>query len=284
MFGYVSVDKPEMKIKDFATFRAYYCGLCKAMGRELSQAGRFGMSYDCAFLYLLLASTSDRKPEYRRERCPASPFAKKTFAVDDGAEYAAAVNVLLSVSSLRDHAQDDHSIPARIGVATLKSAYRRATEMDRDLAQLIQIHLDELAELERNRERDLDRVSHVFADMLGEVFCQHDKRHTVLYKLGYYLGRWIYLIDAYDDLEKDLEKGAYNPFAEKYHMERNGKCSDIYEEAKFLLNSSLAGVVQAYELLDIKKHKGILDNVIYLGLYQKTGYVLDGEKKSGKKE
>jgi len=111
LFGYIAIDKPEMKLKEFETFRAYYCGLCRELGESYGQPVRFALSYDCAFLYVLAAAAADSRPAYAKKRCAASPFRKKPYAMDQGAAYAAAVNVLLAVGSLRDHGRTTAVFP-----------------------------------------------------------------------------------------------------------------------------------------------------------------------------
>ena len=126
MFGYISIDKPEMKVRDFETFRAYYCGLCRQIRRDYGQLPRLVLSYDCTFLYILGAALEDSIPEYAKKRCPVSPIRKRGFARDHGAEYAAAVNVLLAADNLRDKVKDDKNLGAGAMLLAYRGAYRKA--------------------------------------------------------------------------------------------------------------------------------------------------------------
>ena len=283
MFGYISIDKPEMKVRDFETFRAYYCGLCRQIRRGYGQLPRLVLSYDCTFLYILGAALEDSIPEYAKKRCPVSPIRKRGFARDHGAEYAAAVNVLLAADNLRDKVKDDKNLGAGAMLLAYQGAYRKAGRKYPRAAASIGEALERLSQMEREKESNLDKVADAFAGMLRDIFAglgKHKDEEKVLGHLGYNLGRWIYLADAYHDRQRDARKGAYNPFLCRYGKdaaEQSG--GEMKETAAFSLNSSLHAACAAYDLLEIKKHKEILDNILYSGLYKKTEQIL---KESGK--
>jgi len=136
-----------------------------------------------------------------------------------------------------------------------------------------------LDELEQQRCGHIDRVADVFAAMLGELFREIGGEERILYHMGYNMGRWIYLADAYEDLEKDAKKGRYNPFLCKYGPEAAERREElVLEDAKYALLASLNEAAAAWDLLDVKKHRGILDNILHLGLYKKTEQILNGGK------
>ena len=283
MFGYVSVDKPEMKIRDYNTFKALYCGLCKTIRREYGQAARLLLNYDCTMLYVLAAAVSERPTEYRQELCPTSKLKKKTYALDEGAELAAAVNMLLAYGNLEDDARDEGGVKAKAAMKLYAGVYEKAQQRYPRLAEQIARSLERLALLERSGGDDMDRVADVFADMLGFIFAAAGQEKRILYKMGYNIGRWIYIADAYADVEKDLKSGSYNAFIVKYGPEKAAdKYANIAEDARFAMNASIAGAGEAYDLLRVVKHKAILDNIVYRGLYKKTESILaQQERKNG---
>ena len=276
MFGYISIDKPELKIKEYETFRAYYCGLCHGL-KEYSQKARMLLNYDCAFLFLLMEAMADRKPVYHPLRCAVHPLEKRTVVEHDGAEYAAAVNVMLGVWSLKDHAEDNRDPASRTAAAMLKKDYEKAKAKYPEVAEKIEENLRKLSAAEKQGETEIDRVADHFASLLGEIFAHaagEDSRRQMR-SLGYNLGRWIYLIDAYDDFEKDIKKGNYNPFAAKFGRE---KTDAMKENAEFHLMASAENACLAYDLLEIRRHDDILKNILYSGIYKKTEQILKGGK------
>lgn len=282
MFGYVVVDKPELKVREFATYRSYYCGLCKAIGKEYSQVARLMLNYDCSFLYLLEAALSGKETEYRREVCPASPFRKKLCAFDEGADYAAAVNVLLAVGKLKDDAHDERQLAAMLAAQAYKRCYQKASTRYPETAQQIAKGLAEISRLEAEGCAEVDRMADAFGKMLGAVAAGIGKEQRTLMEIGYNLGRWIYLMDAVDDWDKDGQKGAYNPYRAAMP---DAARSEVVSAAEFNLNCCMVRAQQAFDLLPIQKNQEILYNIFYLGMPKRMRTVLyPCPKKDGKKK
>ena len=281
IFGYVFIDKPEMKIKDFAIFKCYYCGLCKTLKREYSEVSRLILNYDCAFLYVLAAALDESQPQMKKERCISSPVKKKFYAVDAGAEYAAAANVMLAVKKYDDDLRDDRSPLSWTLTHVYGHAYQKAKGRYPKMAEGIERGLKALYQLEAQRTDNVDAAAHEFANILGEIFAGLDQRQErSLRSMGYHIGRWIYLIDAYHDIERDLRKGQYNPYVERYGRDKaRNKRKYIRDDVEFSLNVTMERGIQAYDLLDVEKNKAILDNIMYQGLLTKTKNILDGDGK-----
>jgi hypothetical protein len=283
MFGYVQPLKPELKVKELEAYKGYYCGLCKAIRDRYSHAARFMLNYDCAVLSLLLASMSEEMPEVNRERCIASPVKHKTVVHAREAAYAATVNVLLGCAKIDDNAADEHKLSAR----TLSLVYRRVRKRAKsdapELAAEFDTRLHALSLLEKAGCTDVDAVSAEFGQLLSAVFASApfefvDKgAKQALAHFGYHLGRWIYIADAVNDMEKDAKSGSYNVYLLRSPTGAGNLRDAIREEAAFNLHISLAEACKAYELLNIKRDKPILDNIMYLGLAKTTEDVLKGE-------
>jgi len=282
MFGYVTPDKPDLKIREFEVFRGYYCGVCKAMAKKAGHRGRFVLAYDCAFLALLLDSLEKEPTSGTRKSCLFHPL-KKRYIVDSNPalEYASDINILLAYYNLKDKWQDERSLKGPAGIAALKKGYRRVKGKYPELAENIEKELKKLQELERQNCGNIDEVSEPFARLMQIIFHQADgsgNQGKVLGWIGYNLGKWIYILDAFDDLEKDIKRRMYNPLAAQYDYDGKEEIISfkerIREKTEFVLIYSLSELEKAFSLLDIKKNKGILDNIIYRGLLAKTRNVL----------
>ena len=282
MFGYVQPFKPELKLKEYEAYKGYYCGLCKAIKENYTNSARFMLNYDCATLLLLLASMSDQMPRVVRERCVVSPLKKKTIVRADESLYAASVNVLLGCAKLSDAVRDDGKLSARLLLLLYKRTGKRAQSAHMALAEEFAKRLERLDALERRGCADIDTAADEFAHMLAAVFagapfkgaCEATKK--ALWHFGYNIGRWIYIADAVNDIEKDIKTKNYNVFVQRVGADADVRAA-VREEASYNLNMTLAQAVKAYELLDIKRDKPLLDNIVYLGLAKKTQEVLKGE-------
>lgn len=279
MFGYIVPDKPELKIKEFDTFKGYYCGLCKRLKSDYTFFSRLFLNYDCAFLSLILSSTSDEMPSCKNQACSFSPLKKKKVVYTDVSKFAAAINVLLAKNSIKDNIKDEKQYYLLPISWMLSHGYRKAKRDYPKAAKIIENSLIELAKLEKAKEKNIDKVSDVFGTMLGKLVeqgAETDKRQFE--RLGYHLGRWIYLIDACDDLENDFKKKCYNPFLLRYDYKKGEDMKDfrkrIDEEIRFNLYFSLSEASKAFDLIDIKKHEDLLINIIYSGIKKKTESVL----------
>jgi len=286
MFGYIVPDKPELKIKEFDRFKSYYCGLCKQLKKDYTFFSRMFLNYDCTFLSLVLDSMNPAMPPCSVEACSFSPFNKKCIAHAADAKYAAAVNVLLARNSLIDHIRDEKKIYLFPALWMLGRGYRKAKRDFPDAAETVENALTRLSALEKLKESNLDKVADVFADMLSDLVTAGVKEDKRAFKhLGYHMGRWIYLIDAVDDLEQDIKKKSYNPLLYRYDYDKKEGAAAflkrIREEIEFNLFYSLSEAASAYDLIDFKKNQAILTNIIYSGVKKKTMSILaKGQKEA----
>ena len=274
MFGYVSPLKCELKVKDLALYQAHYCGLCRTIAKRYGQLPRLTLNYDCSFLALLLCGLSGGQPCEQR-RCAYKPLAgKKPVApYTPGMEYAADVNILLAHSKLEDDWNDERRLDAFAGKSALKRAADKATRFRPETAAAIREQIRALSKLESEQCAELDAPADAFAVMMRRILMQFEAKSgeisLILGELGYHLGRWIYLIDAWDDREKDEKRHSFNPFLFSGAGE---------ERASFLLYYSLREAQKAYDLLEPVSNRPVLDNIMYLGLSHKTESLLKGDE------
>lgn len=286
MFGYVNPDKPELKLREYEVYRAYYCAVCKAIGRNNGQGARLVLSYDLSFLALLLDALDPAPNRLLRERCVAHPTRLHAIAAQNPIiAYAADMNVLLAYDNLRDKWMDEHNLPGAAGALLLSGAAGKAGKRWPDQTAGIRAKLAELRNLEALKCDSVDEAAEPFARIMEILFdCPLIKDAATrkgLAWLGYNLGRWIYLIDALDDLEEDANNGSYNPLLRQFgHKDEPiGEFREkIRVQTEFALLYSLSEADKALKVLDVRKNGEILDNVIEAGLIRKTDEVLNGIK------
>ncbi|MBR5518238.1 MAG: hypothetical protein IKV86_04345 [Clostridia bacterium] len=263
MFGYVNAYKDLLRVCDYNVFRGYYCGLCKQLGKKFNQLTRFGLSYDMTFLAILMSSLEDKKIDIKMQNCIAHPISKRpVIKDDDGIAYSADMSVILTYMKLKDDWTDEHSIKSFARVAYFFPMKKCAKKYPKQYKS-IKENLFNLSKLEKENCQNIDAVADCFGKLLESIFDKDDDNKSLAW-LGYHIGRYIYIIDAYKDIEKDLKNKSYNPFIAMYGTNLNKE--DFKEAVKSSLTFTLSEVSNAYALLDIKKNKELLDNIIYLGL------------------
>lgn len=277
MFGYVAPFKPELKIREYDIFKAYYCGLCRDIGHK-SYVSKMTLTYDMSFLAVLLSSIYLDRVGTKKEFCPFKM--KKVEMVDKNPflEYAAEMNILLSNRKFLDDYRDDKSFKALIASKVFKlKKYDCATK---DKIDKIDFYLSEINSLEKDKSGNLDEIGGYFGEITSEIFgIYEDENKKLLNFIGYNIGKWIYTLDAYDDLVKDISSRNYNPLIYRFNFENKSPLefkNEIKENIQFVLIKCLDEISKAYDLLNIKKNKGILENIIYLGMERKTASVLEG--------
>lgn len=273
MFGYIQPDKSELRLREFAEYRAYYCGLCKCIGSAYGETARITLSYDCAFVALMLCGMAG-SDDVSHCRCAYKPLTKPRLAAkeNDGIRFAADLNILLSCAKLEDDWRDEKKLTSFAGRAAMKAAFESAKARAPRLHAAISDGIAELSALEKVGCADIDAPADAFARMMREIAAcapvEEEGNATAFRHLMYHLGRWVYLIDAWDDRDKDKRAGVYNPFlASGANRER----------AEFLLNCSLNEAMAAYELMDIRAHESLIDNFLRYGCRDKNLEVLGGK-------
>lgn len=264
MFGYVSVFKEELKIKEYDAYRSYYCGLCKTLKKEYGFSSRLILNYDSVFLALLLSSVTGEESVCHPERCIANPLKTRPVRKTDAAlSYSAGVMLILALLKISDNLRDDKSLKALFLSIVLLKARFRVKKKYGDLYRECKKHIDALFSLEKENCKEPDKVAHEFALILEKLFVPDfitdETQQRILSHIGYSIGRFIYLLDAYEDFPRDKKTKSYNPFLAQGERPERKAFSDS-------LTFTLSSIANSYELLDLKQNKPILDNIMYLGL------------------
>ena len=269
MFGYIKTHRPELKVREDEAYKGIYCSLCRVLGKRYGIVSRMFLSYDSSFLAIALMSLSEEKICFEQKRCPFNPAKKCNFcsANRKELEFAADISVLLLYHKIKDNIKDSTLFKAllyRILLLLVISSYKKAKKLCPDAADIIENYIKNQNFIEEKQTTNIDEAAEPTAIMLKKLYSMGETNNDtklVREQIGYNIGRWIYLIDAFDDIEKDRKTGNYNPFV-------LNNCT--FEKIKGDLLMSAGEVAKAYELLDIKCFKGIIENVVYDGLYYET--------------
>lgn len=282
MFGYVTPLKAEMKVKDFARFKCYYCGLCCHIKKDFGNMPRLSLNYDMTFLGLLLDALNPEELEVAHHRCSLHPTEKKIIIANNKAlAYAAAMNISLSYYKLLDDVYDDKNFKSKFLSALLSPYIRKFSAPILEINDKIKQCLDKLSILENNKSFIyIDEISDPFSDLVGillrdypyELIDDSTELRTILYNLGYSIGKWIYLIDALDDLKSDMEKRKFNPINFLYN--KNSLPYDKFIESvkpkiEFTILNCGYSCKENLDKLNLNRNNDILYNIIELGLMDK---------------
>lgn len=266
LFGYVKPNIPELKVREKQRYEAWYCGLCRSLGKRYGLLPRLTLSYDGAFLAMLVSAASGFESPCGMHTCPTRPLAKKKPMVcgeNPALDYAADICVILAEYKLRDDVRDGKPLRAAAALP-LKRAFRRAKKLEPGVHALVGERIRELNAIEAKRERSLDLAANCFGELMRGVMEAapvrgENENARVMSEFGFWLGRVIYLLDAWDDREKDAKRGLYNPFL---LMEATR------EEAEQAVNFSINSAISAYNLLEARHPDlRIVENILHEGFF-----------------
>ncbi len=283
MFGYVSICREAMNDEDYRLFQSYYCGLCRATGRYVSQSARMGLSYDITFLAIVLSAVAEESCEPHDGRCMLHPMKKRMFS-DSGeaVKYAAAVGTMLTYLKLIDDVRDDKSLKAAAASVLFLRGARKARKEYPECYNGTAECLKRLTKLENENCPEIDRCADCFAEILKILFVPdfvHDEEtRRILAWLGYNIGRWIYVADAYNDIDRDRKNGAYNPFLAAEFEDFEEYKERLRAQLEISLTFTLESAAASFELLKTHKNRSLIEHIIYRGLKAKQNAVL---KKTG---
>ena len=278
MFGYIVINKAEMKFKDYDIYKSYYCGLCKRLKECYGRRGQMTLSYDMTFLIVLLTGLYEPDTQIDTVNCVAHPFEKHTARMNAYSDYAASMNLILTYYKCKDDWNDERKKKSYAIMQALKPKMKEISEQYPEKVSLVSSNLKKLSLLESENEQNIDLMAGLFGEIMAELFAyRHDEWEASLRKIGFFLGKFVYLMDAYEDIEKDMQTGNYNPFKQAF-MENEHFADDI----RSLLTLMMAECSREFEKLPILLHTDILRNILYSGVWQK--YVLVTEKRNNPKE
>lgn len=275
MFGYVTINKEELKLKDYQKYQAYYCGVCLELKESFGQAGRLTLTYDMTFLSVLLTGLYEDATNKEEHFCVVHPMKKHPCLRNEFTKYASDMNILLAYYNLLDDWQDERKKASYTAAKILRKSFLKVAEQYPRQTKAVKEYLRKIHECENRNSDNLDLAAGLTGEVLGEIYAYRDDIWSEdLRELGFFLGKFIYLMDAYEDLEKDKKSGNYNPFK---FIEETPEFDKVAEE---ILTMMAASASKAFEKLPIIENVDILRNILYIGIWTKY----DLEKMKKKKE
>lgn len=291
MFGYVIVDKPSLRIREYDYYRATYCGLCHTMGKCTGCLSRVTLSYDVTFFVLLREMLNGTKVEFVKKRCVRHPIKKiETVKINPQMEYSACIGAQLAYQKIVDNINDEKGTKqfvAKICQALFSKMDMKSFDQIPSVAELISNKLELISQIEQDRVPSIDAPAEVFGDMMAELLAyelEGDKKLIAL-NIGKRIGRWIYIVDAFDDYDSDRKSGSYNPFVELYSG-KDFSDDDLLSISK-MLEAELALAFSALELLDEdgdKNRSEIVKNILCFGMPASVERICKKKEKNKKEE
>ena len=258
MFGYVTIYHKGLEKPELDRYQAYYCGLCRTLGQKYGLPGQLTLSYDLAFIAILHSALYEPQTQFSAGRCAPHPIKARPRAANEFLDYAADMTIALAYFKALDDWQDDKKQGARLLARHLEPHYSQIAKKYPRQCKAIDTGIRDLSQLEKDNVQNPDLAAAAFGRLMGELFVwQEDLWQDTLRAMGEALGRFIYLMDAELDLEEDRKKGSYNPLADlpqQDHLEQ-------------ILTLTMGRCAYYYEKLPLVQDKGLLDNILYSGVW-----------------
>ena len=278
MFGYIMTNQEALAHESQERFKSFYCGLCRSLRMRYGTTGAATLSFDMTFLAILLNALYEPGEQRGEERCVPHPIRAHGYVSSPAIDYAADMNIALAYHKCQDNWRDDKSLLSCAEAAVLKRVYRQIRDQYPRQCGAIERWLEKIHVIEDTGAEEVDPPVNATGEMLGELFVYRDGDiwSDTLRSVGDGLGRFIYLMDAYDDVREDVRKKRYNP------LKPLRKREDYEVLCREALMMMAADATAAFELLPILEDADILRNVLYSGIWMK--YTLLQKKQASKEE
>lgn len=282
MFGYISPDAPYLFIKDETLYKALYCGLCKSIKGECGNLARTALTYDMAFCAAVLLNVAGEDVKIKKRRCFFHIKSRRMAEDCDILRACARANTALAYFKLRDDKEDGDGRGALLRL--YKKGYKRVLKSDPTTAEIVRRATEEQRALEEGGCAVIEAACEPSANAL-KALCAHilgQKSTEAVEELFFAVGKWVYLIDALDDYDKDIKKGAYNVFYKATgapSKEELTRCDG--DEIKFVFDSIFASMRSALGKIKFVYNSDLTDNIILRGIPLKTRAVFGGACKNG---
>ncbi|HEX3038524.1 MAG TPA: DUF5685 family protein [Oscillospiraceae bacterium] len=293
VFGYIRPQKSELLVREYEQYKGIYCNLCKQLGENYGVAARLTLSYDCTFLAMVMLSLSEDCPGFQTGKCVVNPLKKCTYCSggQQSFQFASALSVIMTYHKVKDDIADSGffgKIRSIFLLPLVSHAYKKAKKNYSQLAQIVSAAMTMQNQAEHSEQPSIDFCAEPTAQMLSQVFKlvagDNEMNMRVLEQFGYFLGRWVYLMDAADDMKKDIKSKSFNPFAIKLKLEMSSS-SALFEQANSycneVLNATLSQAAAAVQLMSFHHFEAIILNIVLLGLPEMQKELLfEKEKKN----
>ena len=262
MLGVMTIRKEELRFREFDRYQGFYCGLCHAIGGRCGGACRLALSFEMTFLAMLLTALYETETAQEHRRCALHPFHRRLMLSGEAIDYCADVSALISYYDLRDGWEDERRV-SRLGASALvRRGARRAGEALPRQREAVLHYVAALHEVERRRDDNLDAAANLTGELMAELCAmRRDVYERDLREMGFYLGKFIYLCDSYEDLERDARAGSYNPLLARRDS------PTFSQDCEQMLGDMMARAALAFERLPILQDADILRNILYSGVW-----------------
>lgn len=292
MFGYVKPDKAELKIKEYETYKAIYCSLCKTLEKEYGLLSRFFLTYDATFFVLFLKSIFQTSADCAHNGvCRFNPLKKCNYIDEDEIlKKAAALTVIMFYYKLRDNIKDCalyKKIIAFIIYPYIKIKFNKAAKKYSQYNDIIKIQTERQEELEQSQSKSVDLACDPSAKALSEIFAvdvKNSEQEQLIKRTAYCVGRWVYLMDAYDDLENDIKSSSYNPFTAYYGLKDISDISEtVTKEIIGRIRLTANEAAASFEKISKGCYNSVVENIIFDGMENELNILINKKKKRGEK-
>lgn len=299
MFGYIRPQKSELLVREYEQYKGVYCALCKQLGKSYGFTARLTLSYDCTFLVMVMLALSPECPGFHTGKCVVNPLKKCTYCSggQQSFQFASALSVVMTYHKVKDNLADSGflgKIRSGLLLPLVSHSYKKAKKDYPQLAKIVSDAMVMQSKAEQSAQPSIDYCAEPTAQMLSQVFellaADEEKNKRVLRQFGYFLGRWVYLVDAADDMKKDIKSNSFNPFILKLQLKltdfaENNEQTEREKQAKSycneVLNATLSQAVAALQLMNFQHFESIINNIVHLGLPEMQKELLfEKEKKN----
>lgn len=285
MFGYVRACQGELKVSENDIYKGAYCALCKALGKNYGQLSRLTLSYDVAFMTVMLLSVSDEEVYLKKKRCGLKFKSSPCLTFDNSVfRYSCAVAMLMNYYKVLDNIDDRKGIKRFLFELTkpyFSLKKRKAAKQYPDVANALSKMYADQKKAEETENADIDLASDPTAAMLGKIFSGGAEDHKEeFYRIGYCIGKWVYLMDAVDDLQQDKAAGAFNPLLSDPDIGNRAGIDKVRKELEPILRNCISEAYIAYKRTQPKRYGGIIENVLTLGLENTQKNIFNKEVKA----
>lgn len=282
MLGYVKAYKAELKVRDYELYRGVYCSLCRALGRNYSPLAQLLLSYDFTLAAMMKLALSEKGCDFTQKRCPYNP-AKKCLDCSEKSifDFCAHAIIITAFYKIIDNISDSKGLK-KLGAILLYPIialmHKRAGKLAPEIEKIVSEAMKMQNTAESKADTGIDEAAHPSADALGKIFAlEYIGKSDMLYRYGYMVGRYIYILDAADDIEDDIKHNSFNPFRKAFS---EGSKNDFADRAEKMLNLTQSQILEAFDEIETARFGNIIENISLDGLRVSAETVL--EKYRGK--
>lgn len=273
MTGYVRADKPDLTGAEFEIYRGVYCSLCRSLGKNYTVIARLLLSYDFALAAIFRLSLVDDGCTFEKGRCPFNPSKRCWYCASKAElDFCAHCIIIIAYYRVIDNIHDREKgkkLLSLLALPLISLMHKKAKRLAPEAEEIVSKGIDSQNKVESKQSCGIDEAAHSSADMLGKIFSlgfNNDERENI-YSVGYMIGRFVYLLDACDDLQSDIKSGNFNPFKKEFPSLTTSEDKTAFaDRAEKELNLTQANLLEDKDRLHFKRFDPIIENILLRGL------------------